>query len=113
VAPRIVWGPDVKAQEGIRPRKAWDYDLFPLYEQMFRDDLELSLVVFRGRYLLSQVTEYRVGRGDWLKSNPFEVKEEEIEVELSTNPNYAAFDEEFRERKRRGFWTGKIAYKTD
>jgi hypothetical protein len=109
LAPRLLWQPETKAQENTRPRKIWDYDLFPLYEQMFRDSSELNLVVFRGRYLLSRITEFRIGQDNWLQNDLFGSNEDEIEAQLSTSPEYLEFGAEYQ-RKRKVIMLGKIKY---
>ncbi|RDJ05068.1 hypothetical protein [Rhizobium grahamii] len=109
VGPRMVWGPERKGVEGLRPQKPWDYDLFSMYEQLFRDD-RLNLVVFRGRYLLSRISEFRVGKGEWLRNELYGMGEDEIEAELSTFSEYAQFNEEYQEEKRETTWVGKIVY---
>lgn len=110
VGPRMVWGPETKAVDGHRPRKPWDYDLFPMYEQLFRDD-RLNLAVFRGRYVLSRATEFRVGQGQWLRNGLFILTEDQIETELSVFAEYKASDEAFQQAKRRASSFAKISYR--
>jgi hypothetical protein len=109
VATRIIWGPELRAQENMRPRNPWDYDLFNLYEQGFRDAHELNIVVFRGRYLLSRIAELQID-GCQYKNDLSGLSEDEIERKLSTIPEYAAFGAEFQAQKRRTVWPGKISY---
>jgi hypothetical protein len=113
VAPRAVWEPERKAVENTRFRKPWDYDLFSWYEQEFRDHLELNAVVFRGRHLLKQISQFRVADGKWIDNELFGLPEADIEAKLASCAGYAAVGEAFQERKRRTMWTGKIVYQSD
>jgi hypothetical protein len=110
VAPRAIWDPDLKAKDNIRPRKPWDYDLFAFYEEAFREDVQLNLIVFRGPYLLSRIEEFRTDRGKWQKNEFWDVSEDEIETTLSAFPEYARFNTDYQ-RRRSVFPLGKIIYR--
>jgi hypothetical protein len=110
VAPRAIWEPDLKAKDNIRPRKPWDYDLFAMFDEpSFRKDVQLNLVVFRGRHLLSRIEEFRIDSGRWQKNEFFNVSEDEIETALSAFPDYAVFNAEYQ-RRRAVFPLGRIIY---
>ncbi len=111
VAPRAIWEPEVKAKDNVRPRKPWDYDLFAIFDEpAFRKDVQLNLIVFRGRHLLSRIEEFRIDRGGWQKNEFFGVSEDDIETALSAFPEIRPFNAEYQ-RRRAVIPLGKIIYR--
>ncbi len=109
VGPRVIWDPTLEAVDERRPPSPWNPNLFPMYEQSIREST-LNLVVFRGRYLLSRIIEFRVEQGPWITNDLYGLTEDEIEARLSDIPEYAAFGEEYQQEKRRSVFIDKLVY---
>jgi hypothetical protein len=109
LAPRLLWEPGTVPKGNNRAIKPFDYDLFARSEQSYRNGLELNLVVFKGVYLMSRIENYRTDGRKWTKNELFGLSEDEIEIRLSTDPDYAKFGEDYQ-ISRRVFALGKIKY---
>jgi hypothetical protein len=91
--------------------KLWDYDLFPLNLDFYRQSRnELSLVLFRGACVTTSIRAYCIDDGPVQRNRMFGWSEEELDRELSANAIYAPFDLDYQHNRGRFFFDAKIRY---